>query len=288
MAKLGFLGLGAMGAPMVARLIEAGHQVTVWNRTRSRAEAFQDSATIADSPAGAARGVEAVITMLATPDALSEVLFGDRGVTAGIEPGTTLIDMSTVGPDYVLEVAGRLPKGVGLIDAPVLGSVSNAVDGTLQVFVGASEESFTRYRGLLAPMGTPIHLGPIGAGAAMKLVANSTLAGLMSLAGEALALADGLGLDQERVIPALLNSPIGPALSRKLDKIEGDHYTPSFRLSLMRKDLRLVLDAAQRRGVELKVVQDAARWIEQAERHGLGGYDYSAVVAQIRGRKATG
>jgi len=102
--------------------------------------------------------------------------------------------MSTVGPDHMLEVAGRLPEGVELVDAPVLGGVANAVDGTLQIFVGGSEASFARCRDLLAPMGTPIHLGPTGAGAAMKLVANSTLAGLMSLVGEALALADGFGL----------------------------------------------------------------------------------------------
>jgi 3-hydroxyisobutyrate dehydrogenase-like beta-hydroxyacid dehydrogenase len=122
----------------------------------------------------------------------------------------------------------------------------------------------------------------------MKLVANAALAGLMSLVGEALALADGFGLDQQRVIAALLDSPIGPALSRKLDKIQGDHYVPSFRLSLMRKDLGLVLQAAERRGVDLTLVKDAAGWIEQAEQQGLGGLDYSAVVAQIRGRTARG
>lgn len=288
MAKLGFLGLGAMGAPMAARLIGAGHQVTVWNRTRSRAEAFEGRAPIANSPADAARGVDAAITMLATPDALSEVVLGDHGVSSGIEPGTTLIEMSTVGADHLLGLAGRLPEGVGLIDAPVLGSVSNAVDGTLQIFVGGSEESFVRWGDSLAAMGTPIHVGPTGSGAAMKLVANSTLAGLMSLVGEALALADGLGLDQERVIPVLLDSPIGPALSRKLDKIQGDHYAPSFRLSLMLKDMRLVMDAARDRGVELELAEGTLRWIDQAEHQGLGGYDYSAVVAHIRGRTATG
>jgi 3-hydroxyisobutyrate dehydrogenase-like beta-hydroxyacid dehydrogenase len=288
MARLAFLGLGAMGAPMAARLIDTGHQVTVWNRTRSKAEALPRSAAIADTPAEAARGVEAVITMLATPDALSEVLFGDQGATAGIEPGTMLIDMSTVGPDHVQEVAARLPDGVELIDAPVLGGVANAVDGTLKIYVGGGEAAFARCRELLAPLGTPVHLGPTGAGAAMKLVANATLAGLMSLIGEALALADGFGLEQQRVIAALLDSPIGPALSRKLDKIESDHYTPSFRLSLMRKDIGLILDAAERRGVRLELVGDAARWLEQADRHGLGGDDYSAVVAEIRGRTATG
>lgn len=289
MAKLAFLGLGAMGAPMAHRLTQADHQVTVWNRTRSRAEVFAGRAAIADTPADAARGVEAVITMLATPEALSEVLFGDQGVTSGMQPGTTLIDMSTVGPDHVQEVAARLPDGVAFVDAPVLGSVANAEDGSLQIFVGGSQAAFTSCRELLAPMGTPIHLGPTGAGASMKLVANATLAGLMGLIGEALALAGGFNLDQGRVIQALLDSPIGPALSRKLDKIQGDHYTPSFKLSLMGKDMGLVLDGAQRRGVdELKLVQDAAWWIRQAEQQGLGGLDYSVVVAHIRGRTATG
>jgi 3-hydroxyisobutyrate dehydrogenase/2-hydroxy-3-oxopropionate reductase len=288
MARLAFLGLGAMGAPMATRLIEAGHDVVVWNRTRSKAEALEGAGRIADSPADAAREVDAAITMLATPDALSEVLFGDDGFVAGIEPGSTLIDMSTVGPDYVMEIIRRLPDGVEVIDAPVLGSVSNAVDGTLQIFVGGSEESFLRWTDVLAAMGTPIHLGPTGAGAAMKLVANSTLAGLMGIVGEALALADGFDLDQGRVIAALLESPIGPALSRKVDKIERDHFAPSFRLSLMLKDMRLVLDAARRRGVELKLAQGAEAWIERAESRGLGGHDYSAVIAQIRGREVTG
>jgi 3-hydroxyisobutyrate dehydrogenase/2-hydroxy-3-oxopropionate reductase len=288
MARLAFLGLGAMGAPMATRLIEAEHDLVVWNRTRSKAEALEGAGRIADSPADAAREVDAAITMLATPEALSEVLFGDDGVVAGIEPGSTLIDMSTVGPDHVMEIIRRLPDGVEVIDAPVLGSVSNAVDGTLQIFVGGSEESFLRWTDVLAAMGTPIHLGPTGAGAAMKLVANSTLAGLMGIVGEALALADGFDLDLGRVIAALLESPIGPALSRKVDKIERDHFAPSFRLSLMLKDMRLMLDAADRRGVELKIAQGAEAWIERAESRGLGGYDYSAVIAQIRGREVTG
>jgi 3-hydroxyisobutyrate dehydrogenase-like beta-hydroxyacid dehydrogenase len=287
MAKLAFLGLGAMGAPMAARLIDAGHTVTVWNRTRSRAEALEGAARIAESPADATRGVEAAITMLATPDALSEVLFGRDGFTAGIARKTALIEMSTIGPDHLAEIGGRLPEGIELIDVPVLGSVSNAVDGSLKLFLGGTEEAFGRWRDVLAPIGTPVHVGPTGAGAAMKLVANSTLAGLVSLAGEALALADGFDLEQERVLSVLLDSPIGPALERKLDKIENDHYDASFKLSLMLKDMRLVIDAARRREVELRVVEGATGWIEQAEQHGLGACDYSAVVAEIRRRKAT-
>jgi 3-hydroxyisobutyrate dehydrogenase-like beta-hydroxyacid dehydrogenase len=99
----------------------------------------QGGAQVADSPAEAARAVQTVITMLATPEALSAVLFGDQGVVGGIQPGTTLIDMSTVGPDHGVEFAARLPEGVEFIDAPVLGSVANVVDGSLQIFVGDSQ-----------------------------------------------------------------------------------------------------------------------------------------------------
>jgi 3-hydroxyisobutyrate dehydrogenase len=286
MAKLAFLGLGAMGTPMATRLIDAGHDVTVWNRTRSRAEAFDGRARVASSPSDAVAGVEAVITMLATPETLFEVLFGPDGVVEGIDAGTTAIDMSTIGPDNVFDVAGKLPEGVELVDAPVLGSVSNAVDGTLEIFVGATEAAFARWKGVLGAMGTPLLLGPGGAGAAMKLVANSTLAGLQGLIGEALALADAFHLDQEKVIEALLPSPIGTALSRKLDKIRTNSYTPSFRLALMLKDMHLVLDAAERRGLRLDLARASARWIEEAERDGLGDLDYSAVIAEIRGRRA--
>jgi 3-hydroxyisobutyrate dehydrogenase/2-hydroxy-3-oxopropionate reductase len=288
MADLAFLGLGAMGAPMAARLIGAGHAVTVFNRTRSRAEAMEGAARVADSPADAAAGAEAAITMLSTPDAVREVLLGPEGLAHAMASGTTVIDMSTIGPEHAAGLAAEMPEGVELIDVPVLGSVSNAVDGTLKLYFGATEEAFARWRDVLAPMGTPVLLGPPGSGQAMKLVANATLAGLMSLAGEALALADAFGLDEEKAVAALLESPIGPALERKLDKIESDDYAPSFKLELMRKDMGLVVDAAAHRQLTLHVIAAAAGWIEDAHAHGMGGYDYSAVVAEIRGREAGG
>ncbi len=110
----------------------------------------------------------------------------------------------------------------------------------------------------------------------------------MSLVGEALALADAFGLDEDVVVAALLESPIGPALQRKLDKIESGRFAPSFTLALMRKDVTLVADAASRRKVTLRVIDAARQWIEQADDHGLGGLDYSSVVAEVRGREATG
>ncbi|MGH2792037.1 MAG: NAD(P)-dependent oxidoreductase [Actinomycetota bacterium] len=283
MATLAWLGLGAMGVPMASRLIEAGHDVRVWNRSQDKAAAFAQRATVATSPAEAARDADAVITMLTNPDAVTEVVFGSEGVLVGMPNGGTLIDMSTVGPDSVNELRSKLPEGVTIVDAPVLGSVANAEDGSLKVFVGGTTEIFERWRDTLAPLGKPMHMGPTGAGQAMKLAANSGLAGLITLIGETLALADSLGLDEERAIAGLLESPLGPALKRKLDKITTDTYSPSFKLALMHKDLRLVLEAADQRNVELKVIPGAEQWVAAAHESGFGDLDYSSVVARVRG-----
>jgi 3-hydroxyisobutyrate dehydrogenase-like beta-hydroxyacid dehydrogenase len=288
MARLAWLGLGTIGAPMASRLIEAGHDLMVWNRSPARAEAFGRRATIADTPAEASRGADATITMLATPDAVDEVVLGSQGALAGLGGSGTLIDMSTVGPDYVTHLRSQLPEGVELVDAPVLGSASNAEDGSLKVFIGGSDDTFQRWSKVLAPIGKPMHMGPLGSGQAMKLVANSALAGLMSLTGETLALADALGLEQGNAIAGLLESPLGPAMKRKIDKFESDNYTPSFKLELMLKDMRLVDEHASKRNVDLKLIPDAKEWISLAYERGYGGYDYSSVVAGIRGREATG
>lgn len=288
MATLAWLGLGAIGAPMATRLIEAGNDLRVWNRSPDKAEPFEGRATIATSPSEAAQGAGAVITMLTNPEAVTEVVLGPDGALSGMPDGGTLIDMSTVGPDFTAELRSKLPDNVTLMDAPVLGSVANAEDGSLKVFIGGTTEIFERWKDTLAPLGKPMHMGPTGAGQAMKLVANSALAGLIALTGETLALADSLGLDDERALAGLLESPLGPAVKRKLDKITTDTYTPSFRLALMLKDMGLVLDASGQREVELKVIPAAAQWVAAANESGLGELDYSAVVAKVRGRDAKG
>src|SRR6202140_3112393 len=125
MANIGFLGLGEMGTPMAGRLLHAGHDLVVWNRSVERTAALaKEGAAVAPSPAKAAAGRDFVITMLATPEALEQVLFGSAGLAPALSPGQVLIDMSTVGPDEIRSVAARMPKGVSLVDAPVRGSVS--------------------------------------------------------------------------------------------------------------------------------------------------------------------
>ncbi|MDP9069856.1 MAG: NAD(P)-dependent oxidoreductase [Actinomycetota bacterium] len=286
MTSLAVCGLGQMGVPVATRLLEAGHDVVVWNRTAERARALvEHGAEQAASPAEAAAGAEVVLTMLATPAALEEVTFGQAGLAAGLADGSTLIEMSTVGPGAVRALAGRLPGGVRVLDAPVLGSVAQATDGTLKVFVGGDGEVFESWRPVLEQLGRPVRFGPLGAGAAMKLVANSVLGVLMTGLGEALALADALGLDQAQVLDALAESPIGATVKSKRSNLESGAYSPNFKLALALKDLGLVTEAAGSAGVDLRLAPAAQTWFQEAADADMGELDYSAVIAHLRGAR---
>ncbi len=290
MPTLAFCGLGRMGGPMARRLLGPGDEVVVWNRTPDKARHLVErGARQAASPAEAASGADAVFTMVSTPDALETVVFGTGnsgdGLAAGLKTGATLVEMSTVGPDVVRAVAQRLPRGVSLLDAPVLGSIPQAEEGSLKVFVGGPDDLFERWRPVLERFGKPVHLGPLGTGAAMKLVANSTLGALMSALAEALALADALGLDEGLVLDALSDSPIGRTAKSKRERIQTREYVPNFTLSLAAKDMRLVAEAAEKGGVDARLAAAACAHFESADAAGLGELDYSAVIAHVRGQE---
>lgn len=289
MATVAFCGLGQMGSAMAGRLLESGHSLTVWNRTPARAEPLvARGARQATSPAQAADGAEAVITMLADPAALEAVALGPAGLAEGMARGSTLIEMSTVGPEPVRRAAAALEqRGVQVIDAPVLGSLPQAREGTLKVFAGGPAELVERWRPLLECLGTVTRFGPLGSGAAMKLVANSTLVSLMSALGEALALADAQGLDRRQVFDVLVESPIRVTASSKRPLVESGKYAPNFKLALAVKDADLVSTAAQALGLDLRLVEAARSWFEEARAAGLGDLDYSAVIARITSTPAS-
>lgn len=284
MAKLAFVGLGQMGEPMARRLLGAGHDVTVWNRTRVRADALAaEGAGVADSPVEAAAGTDAAFTMLTDPAALEDVVFGPEGLASGLGPGSILVEMSTVGPDAVRDVASRLPDGVGMLDAPVLGSVPAVIEGSLKVLVGGDREAYRRLRDVLEVFGPTTYVGELGAGASMKLVANSTLGAAVVGLGEALALADRLGVEQTVALDILSGGALGTVVQRTRASIERGQYEPRFKLSLAEKDLRLVEEAARGAGLDLRLASAARSWFEDAARAGQGERDYPAVVAHIRG-----
>lgn len=283
------LGLGGMGSRIAGRLLDAGHSLIVWNRSPERAEELAGrGAGVARTPAEAASEVEVLITMLASPAALDAVIGGPEGVAAGARDGLTVIEMSTVGPAAVARLATALPGGTALLDAPVLGSLKEAESGSLQIFVGGPDELAERWSPLLADLGTPLHVGPLGSGAAAKLVANLTLFGAIALLGEALALAGALGLSRETGFEVLSASPIAGQAARRREAVESGEYPRRFALSLGRKDTDLIAEAAGEHGLELRIAAAARAWLLDAEAAGLGDRDYSELLAHIIGARREG
>jgi 3-hydroxyisobutyrate dehydrogenase-like beta-hydroxyacid dehydrogenase len=209
------------------------------------------------------------------------VVFGASGLASALAPGQLLIDMSTVGPDAVRSVAARLPRDVAMVDAPVRGSVPQATTGRLAIYVGADPADFQRVEPILAPLGTPHHVGGLGSGAATKVVVNSTLGAAIAAFGEALALGDDFGLDRSVVLDVLSDTPIGSTVEAKRANVESGRYPASFKLSLALKDLNLVNQIADQIGRRLAVASASRDWLERAALAGAGDLDYSAVIPTI-------
>jgi 3-hydroxyisobutyrate dehydrogenase len=275
-----------MGSRIARRFLDAGHEVVVWNRSPEKADAFVEiGASAAATPADAAARSEAVVTMLAGPAALAEVTEGPAGVAAGAGASTTVLEMSTVGPAAVTRLAFALGPDTGLLDTPVLGSLTEVESGSLRIFVGGPDELVERWTPLLSALGSPRHVGPLGAGAAAKLVANSTLLGTLGLLGEALVLADGLGLSRAAAFDVLSGTPIAAQAERRRAAIESGDAPIRFSLALARKDADLIAAAAAEAGVDLRLAEAARAWLAEAEGAGLGERDYSALLEWVLERE---
>jgi 3-hydroxyisobutyrate dehydrogenase len=275
MAKVAVVGLGAMGSRIARRLVDAGHDLVAWNRSVEKAARFVAVAT----PAQAAQQSDAVFVMVSDPRALREVTEGPDGILAGARPGTTFIQMSTVGPADVARLASSLPEGVALLDAPVLGSLSEAEAGKLRVFAGGSSELVEKWTPVLSSLGSVLHVGPVGAGTAAKLVANSTLLGALGVLGEALALAQKLELSPEATFEVLSATPLAAQAERRREPFETGEYPVRFALALALKDAELISAAAG--GIDLKVATAVRDWFEEAVGEGAGEDDYSSILAHI-------
>ena len=276
MTRVAFLGLGRMGAPMARRLVDAGHEVVVWNRTASKAEGF-DART--ETPAGAVTGAEIVITMLADADAVRDVVFGS-GLAHALRPDAVYIDIGTIG----VRAAVRLHETVGraTLDAPVGGGVAQAESGELVVLVGGEESALERVRPVLGVFGEVIHCGGPGRGQAAKLVFNAVLAVTMAGVGEAFALGERLGLQPDLVVDVLRRGGARPMVERKGVMIARGDYPASFALALMRKDVGLVREAARDVGAWLPLAGLAEEIYGRAVGEGLGEFDYSGVTELFR------
>ncbi|HEX8862638.1 MAG TPA: NAD(P)-dependent oxidoreductase [Actinomycetes bacterium] len=287
MARIAFLGIGRMGAPMAGRLAAAGHELTVWSRTRGHAEALADRATVADSPAAAGAKAEVAITMLADGGALEEVTLGRDGLAEGLPSGSLQIDMSTTGPGPARKVAKALEaREIAFVDAPVAGSTGPAAEGRLALMVGGDAEAVERARPLLEVLGDPQRtflLGPVGSGQAAKLMVNLVLGGVMTAVAEGYTLGRVLGLDPEEALEVLEQVSVASQTvhGKRARLLAGDFDDPGFRLALMHKDLRLALDAARAARSALPSAERVADLFAGAKGQGLADQDYSAVAAYL-------
>jgi 3-hydroxyisobutyrate dehydrogenase len=284
--RVAFLGLGIMGWPQAANLVRAGFDLTVWNRTRVRGEQFcaQHSAHLAHTAEEAAGASDVTITMVPDVREVQEVLFGERGAAAGLREGGLAIDMSTIAPAASIAIGERLrEQRVGFLDAPVSGSRPKAEDGTLTIMAGGEAADFERARPVLEAMGRlVVHVGPQGHGSLVKLI-NNTLGAINAAAlGEALLLARRSGVDTDALREVVgASSGASTMLALKAAPMLEHDYEPLFKLEHMLKDVRHYLDAAHAAGTSTSLGSAAERLYAQAERDGLGGSDFAAVMSAI-------
>jgi 3-hydroxyisobutyrate dehydrogenase-like beta-hydroxyacid dehydrogenase len=284
--RIGLIGLGLMGRPMGMNLLKAGHSLTVWNRTSSRAqELVAAGAKLAKTPREAAAEAEILLTIVSDPPALEEILWGREGkgdgALGGLRAGSIYIDSSTISPVLVRRIAAACTeRGVRFLDAPVTGGDWGAREGNLVFMIGGDEATLKEVEPILGVMGKKwFHLGPNGAGQTIKLAMNGILALQVGAMAEALALVTRAGLRGEQLIEVMQASM---ARSGVLDvksplMVKGD-FKPSFPLRLMHKDLGLMLDLGNQLGVALPATAAAREVYSYVKGEAQEDLDYSAVM----------
>jgi 3-hydroxyisobutyrate dehydrogenase len=286
MEKVGFAGLGTMGAAMAANLARAGFPLSVWNRTPGRAGELRElGATEISSPRALAEASDIVVTCVRDSPDVEAVVFGEGGLAEGFRPGSLLIDCSTISPAAARELAERLAeRDVHMIDAPVSGGSEGAAKGTLTIMVGGEAEDVERARPVLEAMGTTItHLGPIGAGQVTKAVNQVILCGTYLGVAEGIVLALKTGVDPQQVVAALAGGAAGSwVLQNRSGRMIDDEYPLGFKLELHRKDLGIALELSKSVGATLPVAALAATIEDGLIAQGHGDDDNSALARAIR------
>ncbi len=283
--KVGFVGLGIMGRPMAKNLIEAGHELVLYNRTKEKAEELAgEGAAVAGSPREVAESSDIVVTMLPDSPDVAAVVAGEDGMLEGIREGSLIVDMSTISPVVARELAGKArERGASMLDAPVSGGDVGARDGTLSIMVGGLEEDFERARPLFEVMGrTVTYVGEAGARQVVK-ACNQIVVGLtIEAVSEALVLGSKAGVDPARILDVLSGGLAGnKVMEVKRDKFLDHSFDPGFRVELHRKDLGIALAAGREYGVTLPVTAIVDQMLEALMAKGRGDRDHSAILTFI-------
>ncbi len=276
--RVAFLGLGIMGQAMATNLVKAGHEVTVWNRTAGKAV---DGARTTATPAEAAQGAEVVWMAVSDTAAVESVLFGPDGVEQSLTDGMIVVDSSTISPSATRKFAERVArKGAQYVDSPMTGSKIAAEAGTLLFIVGGDEATIERLKPLYAAMGKKIfRMGEVGKGQSAKLAMNLQIALIYEGFAEGLTLAAKLGVDAEKLIPLVNASMIkSGVVEYKAPFVLARDFTANFPLRLMRKDIRLALDAAKEVRAKLPALETVEEVYDLAIEDGHADLDYAATL----------
>jgi len=280
--RIGFIGLGLMGSRMATNLLRrAGYDLVVHNRTRAKAELVLDlGATWADSPAQLGKEVDLLFTMLAHPEAVTQMALGEEGFLDALPPGALWADCSTVNPSFSREMAGRArQRGIRFLDSPVAGTLGPAAEGELLFLVGGDPEDVEACRPLLEVMGRKIvHVGGHGQGTGLKMAINLLLGQAMLAFSEALVLGQSLGISRDTLLDSLLGSAVvAPFLKGKRHRVVEEDYEAEFPLKWMRKDLHLASLTGYEEGVALPALNAVKEVFALAAGDGWSEQDFSAI-----------
>lgn len=287
--KLGFIGIGLMGRPMTLRLLAAGHEVTVWNRTPGKLKAvLEQGAQAAASPAAVARAAEVVMMCVTDQAAAEQVLFGPQGVASVAKPGLLVVDFSSIAPASAREFAARLEeRGIGLVDAPVSGGVAGAEKGTLAIMAGGKEAHVERARPVVMHLAQRFtRMGEAGAGQATKLCNQVIVGSLIAVIAEAVRLAEACGVDARR-LPEALKGGFADSLPLQIfgARMAARTFEPSLGASaIMLKDLENAAAVARERTVPLPMSRTAAELYRLLAAQGKGDKEISVIVDLLAGK----
>lgn len=282
MKKIGFIGLGIMGFPMARHLLKAGYELTVYNRTSEKTKVLEEmGANIASTPSEVAKNSEVIFTMLANSDVVKEIVFGENGVVEGAHENLVFINCSTVSPKSNIELSEKLSEyNIEMLDVPVTGSGVQANSGTLTFMCGGNKETYEHCIPLFNAMGKQsFYMGNIGAGSYTKLANNTMLAiNMMSLA-EAIVMATKCGIDPETFVQVVSGGGSKSAMAEaKTPKIVNRDFSPSFKSSLMLKDVGLALDLAKEIKLPMPVLSISREMLQILSAKGYGDEDLCSMV----------
>jgi 3-hydroxyisobutyrate dehydrogenase len=286
--RVGFIGLGIMGSRMAANLRKAGFDVTVWNRTRAKADEWGEAhgGQVADSPSALAAQADVVITMVVDGDQVRAVLLGEEGVAEGAGEELLCVDMSTIAPSQTRAIGEELaPRGIHFMDAPVTGSSPKAEDGTLTIMAGGEASDFERALPLFQAMGElVVHVGPLGHGEMVKLINNAVAAVNTVTVAEALLVGAATGVDLDALVKVMGSGSGGSTvLTLKAGPMREHDFTTLFKLEHMLKDVRLCLEEGQAAGVPFDSAARAREMLSAGMGRGLANADFAAVLEVLEG-----